>query len=70
MILIISIIMIMIITKTILKHSDLVFSEGVNQDAIDIVDDEAKSQNNRVSGNSCAEGVSITRTTRHAIAIR
>ena len=53
-----------------MKYSNLVFAEGVNQGTIDIVDGKAKSQNNHIFDHSWAWRVSITKTTRHIIAIR
>ncbi len=48
--------------KKSIKHSDLVFYEGVNQDTIDIAGDEAKSQNDHIFGQDAGK-VLITKTT-------
>lgn len=53
-----------------IKDCDLVFSEGVNQGTIDVVDGKAKTQNNHIFGHSCGVGVSIGRTGRHIRTIR
>ena len=43
-----------VITKITITYSDLVFSEGVNQSTIDIVDGKTKSHNNHIFDHRCA----------------
>ncbi len=57
------------ITITTIKHSDLVFFEGVNQGTIDIVDNKAKRKNNYIFGYSSDGGVSIAWATWDIIAM-
>lgn len=56
-------------TNTARKESDLVFSEGVDQCTIDIVDGKAKGQNNHIFGHGCARRVSETQTSGRIIVI-
>lgn len=51
------------------NDSDLMFSDGLDQDTIEIVDYNTKSKNNDIFGHSSGERVSIGRLTRHVYAI-
>ena len=62
---ILTVMIVMVMIKT-----DLMFSEGVNEGTIDIVDDQTESHNNHILGHSWAVRVSKTQTPRRVKAIR
>lgn len=47
------------------NDSDLMFSDGLDQGTIEIVDNNPKSKNNGIFGHGSGERVSIGRLTRH-----